>query len=125
MTETEKKALTLLNEVCAEMDLVIVSSLEVDMPGERALLRAIEQHEAFKLEVSNAVTKLIDRVSVNERQRVEPALSRFIIPKPDPLVEVINDADDMVRKPDAPSYAEAIRAALAARGLEIREKSND
>ena len=27
-----------------------------------------------------------------------------------------------VRKPDAPSYAEAIRAALAARGLEIREK---
>ena len=122
MTETEKKALTLLNEVCAEMDLVIVSSLEVDMPGERALLRAIEQHEAFKLEVSDAVTKLIDRVSVNERQRVEPALSRFIIAKPDPLVEVINDADDMVRKPDAPSYAEAIRAALAARGLEIREK---
>ena len=54
-------------------------------------------------------------------------LSKFIIPKPkpDPLVEVINDADDMVRKPDAPSYAEAIRAALAARGFEIREKNDD
>ena len=119
MTETEKKALTLLNEVCAEMGLVIVSSLEVDMPGERALLRAIEQHEAFKLEVSDAIQSCMLGPVAEER------LSPFIIAKPDPLVEVINDADDMVRKPDAPSYAEAIRAALAARGLEIREKSND
>lgn len=118
MTETEKKALTLLNEVCAEMDLAIVSSLEVDMPGERALLRAIEQHEAFKLEVSDAVEAYLAHMS----PWPDTSLRRFIIAKPDPLVEVINDADDMVRKPDAPSYAEAIRAALAARGLEIREK---
>lgn len=117
MTETEKKALTLLNEVCAEMDLVIVSSLEVDMPGERALLRAIEQHEAFKREVSDAVKGYTSMVGLDPKRY----FARFIIPKPDPLVEVINDADDMVRKPDAPSYAEAIRAALAARGYEVRK----
>ena len=90
----------------------------------KALCRAIEQHEAFKREVSDAVEAVFAGYHdapipwVVMRPKLEP----FIIAKPDPLVEVINDADDMVRKPDAPSYAEAIRAALAARGLEIREK---
>ena len=65
--------------------------------------------------------------SVNYDEEAWENLTSLIIsaPKPDPLVEVINDADDMVRKPDAPSYAEAIRAALKARGLEIREKNDD
>lgn len=40
MTETKKKALALLNEVAKEMGLEKVSSLELDMPGERTL-----QHE--------------------------------------------------------------------------------
>ena len=115
MTETEKKALTLLNEVCAEMGLVIVSSLEVDMPGERALLRAIEQHEAFRQEVSDAITGFDEYGTEAAWEK----LSRFIIAKPDPLVEVINDADNMVRKPVAPSYAEALRTAIEARGGRI------
>ena len=121
MTETEKKALTLLNEVCAEMGLVIVSSLEVDMPGERALLRAIEQHEAFRQEVSDAVTGFDEYGTEAAWEK----LSRFIIPKPDPLVEVIADYK---RTKGTGEYAtnkdmaNAIRAALDARGLEIREK---
>ena len=124
MTETEKKALALLNEVEKEMGLEKVSSLELDMPGERALLRAIEQHEAFRQEVSDAVEKHLCTTasSIQIADVTRENLARFSIAKADPLVEVINDADDMVRKPDAPSYAEAIRAALAARGLEIREK---
>ncbi len=91
-----------------------------DLPLRASIIahaRAIEQHEAFKREVSDAIQSCMLGPVAEER------LSPFIIAKPvDPLVEVINDADDMVRKPDAPSYAEAIRAALAARGLEIREK---
>ena len=61
MTETEKKALALLNEICVEMGLDKVSSLELDMPGERALLRAIEQHEAFRIEhLEQALREIID-----------------------------------------------------------------
>ncbi len=92
-----------------------------DLPLRASIIahaRAIEQHEAFKREVSDAVGAYLEHMS----PWPDNSLRRFIIAKPDPLVEVINDADDMVRKPDAPSYAEAIRAALAARGLEIREK---
>lgn len=127
MTETEKKALALLNEVCAEMGLDKVSSLELDMPGERALLRAIEQHEAFRQEVSDAVEAVFAGYHdapipwVVMRRKLEP----FIIAKPDPLVEVIADYK---RTKGTGEYAtnkdmaDALRAALAARGLEIREK---
>lgn len=118
MTETEKKALALVNEVRAEYPLV-----SSEVASNLALCRAIEQHEAFRQEVSDAVEKHLCTTasSIQIADVTRENLARFIIPKPDPLVEVINDADDMVRKPDAPSYAEAIRAALAARGFEVRK----
>ena len=97
-----------------------------DLPLRASIIahaRAIEQHEAFKREVSDGVVKATHTMAAGKLLEASCILAAFIIAKPvDPLVEVINDADDMVRKPDAPSYAEAIRAALAARGLEIREK---
>ena len=80
-----------------------------------ALCRAIEQHEAFRQEVSDAVSQYADEF-------VPADLQRFIIPapKPDPLVAMAegmgyygNDAEDL---------AEEIRAALDALGFEIREK---
>lgn len=90
-----------------------------------ALKEAIEQHEAFRQEVSDAVESLCNTTFVYEEylDMRDMLRRRFIITKPDPLVEVLKDADDMVRVPDAPSYPDAIRAALAKRGLEIREKS--
>ena len=138
MTETEKKALALLNECAGQEVYGGWGTFDPNQsPCTRALCRAIEQHEAFKREVSDAM-KLLSEEHEAFRQEVSDAvgwwnmeyllgddlrkdMARFIIPKLDPLVEVINDADDMVRKPDAPSYAEAIRAALAARGLEVRK----
>ena len=113
MTETKKKALALLNEICVEMGLDKVRSLELDMPGERALLRAIEQHEAFRQEVSDAVVaaKAYYEVPMYD-------LSAFIIAKPDPLVEALGELAD--RNMEAKQAAETLRAALAARGLEIR-----
>ena len=123
MTETEKKALALLNETCAEMGLDKVRSLELDMPGERALLRAIEQHEAYKQEVSDAVETLVDmpRCDPDEVDLVAERLGRFIIAKPDP-VKMLFDYFETTENFYPPEFEGDIRAALAARGLEIREK---
>ena len=112
MTETKKKALALLNETCAEMGLDKVRSLELDMPGERALLRAIEQHEAYKQDVSDAVELRFGR-----RKHEYGCLGRFIIPKTDPLVEALEATGD----DEAEERAWRLRAALAARGLEVRK----
>lgn len=96
-----------------------------DLPLRASIIahaRAIEQHEAFKREVSDAA------VEYNEHgaQSGWLGFDHFIIPKPvDPLVEVIADYK---RTKGTGEYAtnkdmaNALRAALAARGLEIREK---
>ena len=119
MTETEKKALAFLNDVCAEMGLEKVSSLELDIPGERALVRAIEQHQAFRQEVSDAVESRWMNILA---MKCEDVFSRFIIAKPDPLVDAWMDAFPGNHIDDAREECAKINAALAARGLEIREK---
>jgi hypothetical protein len=55
--------------------------------------------------------------------RIRPILERFIIPKPkpDPLVEVMEDLGWY----NAPTDAEDLRAALDALGFEIREKNDE
>lgn len=79
----------------------------------------IEQHEAFRQEVSEAVEAALACGGV-ERLRHEGILSRFIITKPDPLVEAIEDAwgpdlsgDNYKRASDS------LREALAKRGGKI------
>jgi hypothetical protein len=46
-------------------------------------------------------------------------------PKPDPLVEVIAECDDGTYGETKAEYAAKFRAALEARGLEIREKNDE
>ena len=122
MTDIEQKAQSLFSQVLSERG-AMNRNIDRLVSAHEALFRAIEQHEAFRQEVSDAAQEYEEAGYCMGWEGFE----RFIIPKPkpDPLVEVINEADDMVRKPDAPSYAEAIRAALAARGFEIREKNDD
>ena len=122
MTETKKKALALLNEVAKEMGLEKVSSLELDMPGERALLRALEQHEAFKREVSDVISELSSEYESMGSYYADK-LRRFIIAKPD----YVQDALEEVFAGDSLHIdcAKELRAALAARGLEIREVGHD
>ena len=96
----------------------------MDEAAERieALCRAIEQHEAYKQEVSDAC-RILAKFHAMPFDAYK-ILDRFIIPKPkpDPLVEVL-DAIDVSQDLVSPQeYANAIRAALEARGLEIREK---
>ena len=81
--------------------------------------RAIEQHEAFKREVSDAVESRWMNILA---MKCEDVFSRFIISKPDPLVDAWLDAFPGNHIDDAREECAKISAALAARGLEIREK---
>lgn len=83
--------------------------------GHEALCRAIEQHEAFRQEVSDAIV-------IYSPENRNPALGRFIITEPNPLVEVLHEVDTGPEWDSPEDYCNKIRAALEARGLEIREK---
>ncbi len=108
MTEIEQKALALLNE-CGWGGAHLKRAWN---PRYEALCRAIEQHEAFKREVSDAVEASMLSVEAEHRLR------RFILPKPvDPLVEVLAANWVTATQVDA----DYIRAALAKRGFEVRE----
>ena len=115
MTDIERKAQAMLNDA---RDAHV--NPDDYLVGYTALCRAIEQHEAFRQKVSDAVEAVLDRYYV---LNIEDMLSQFIIPKPkpDPLVEVVKGVtwyDDEIT-------VKEIRAALEARGLEIRSKNDD
>lgn len=91
MTDTEQKALALVNEVARERGYKYESVfLDRAFAESEALCRAIGQHEAFRQEVSDAVEHF---------KRCYPdykhasLFDRFIIAKPvDPLVEALDEA---------------------------------
>jgi hypothetical protein len=118
MTDIEAKALALLDEMAAKHNRFprTYTRLERGYTAHEALCRAIEQHEAFKQEVSDAVEtyKADNPFTYNAF-----LLDRFIIPKPkpDPLVEVLKELVLTTRMTSGD-----LRAALEVRGLEIREK---
>ena len=108
MTDIEKKALALLNE-CGWGGAHLKRAWN---PRYEALCRAIEQHEAFKRDVSDAIQSCMLGPVAEER------LSPFILPKPvDPLVEalreVVGDGYTLTEE------AKALRAALAKRNAKI------
>ena len=115
MNDIEQKALALVNEI---ERLRAEAKAHYDRGYYDGYTNLLEQHEAFKQEVSDAVVeyfgpKHLDVILAGHR------LNRFIIPapKPDPLVDVLADTfgASLVNVED-------FRAALEARGLEIREK---
>jgi hypothetical protein len=126
MTDIEAKALALVNEVRRERDgasYTEYTRLHRDLEWSEALCRAIEQHEAFKQEVSEIASSALAMYKrVGEDQCLTAlCLREFIIPKPkrDPLVEIM-EVLDVEWTPD--EYAKAIRAQLDTLGFEIREK---
>jgi len=116
MTDIEAKALALVNEIELERGATPYSKLNRH-GGAEAIYRAIERHEAFKQEVSDAVEGYLDGPPI-ERHLIIDALRNFIIPKPkpDPLVDAWIEATGNT------VGMEPLNAALDARGLEIREK---
>ena len=126
MTETERKALELVNEVSDGFhDVTSIYDIHTAKTLRSALCRAIEQHDAFRQEVSDAVVATYNN-GCSQHPYVSPrdymdGLQRFIIAKPDPLVEVMNEMGFGWSK----TASEELRAALAARGLKIVEVGHD
>lgn len=133
MTDIEQKALALVREVLAERNLSDKRAVRREVsPYTEALCRAIEQHEAFRQEVSDAVSKAIRFCKDGRPASAAGAIGAFVIsaPKPDPLVDAMNDIGIGVYENIKTEYADTLRAdlvrrfrsALDARGFEIREK---
>lgn len=112
MTDIDPKALALLNEF-SDYEVPDLDEAQYST-AIQALCRAIEQHEAFKREVSDAIDSSV------LTPETEAHLSRFIIAKPDPLVEAIQAADEAHPGWESASdYAQHLRAAIEARGGRI------
>ena len=121
MTETERKALALVNEVEPLPHTYDRQSLFQSRPF-KALCRAIEQHEAFRQEVSDAVVGHCVWKDVG----VPEDFHRFIIAKPDNIAAGLALAvEDTLELVVGDEDVNRLRAALAARGLEIREVGHD
>ena len=112
---TEDKALALVNEVRRARGLGPYFECDRTCAEDEALCRSIEQHEAFRQEVSDAMKEYCKGHGI-------PNYDRFIIhePKPDPLVDVAKMMGYF--NTTANHWAEDVRAALDALGFEIKEK---
>ena len=115
MTDTERKALALSIEVREDARMRLCPDPTLLFGNWEALCRAIEQHEAFQQEVSDAVESRWMNILA---MKCEDVFSRFIIAKPDPLVEAWND---MFPRGDCGNCvdAEVLRAAIEKRGGRI------
>ena len=128
----EEKALALVNEIerergDGELTPRIMRGLIID----EALCRAIEQHEAFRQEVSDVASVCAQHFcenswTVGDRQDHIDMLTQFIIPKPnpDPLVDVLLEMDLSSDLEEGQHDAKWLRIKLDALGFEIREKGH-
>ena len=124
MTEIERKALAQAVQAAGRrlQDYNIMAEENVLRQSIEAHARTIKEFDAFRMEVSDALEYFMDGpVGLGTaRER----LGRFILPKPvDPLVEALLQAFPVSfdECPMQPCDVDNFRAALAARGLEIRE----
>jgi len=124
MTDIEAKALALVNEVNVGRGYAPYARFDRDFDHTcEALCRAIEQHEAFEQKVSDIVEAYVNATSVDDWEK----LKSLIIPKPkpDPLLEAVGEAMQKHEVYSKYELTDSIRAALEARGLEIRSKKDD
>jgi hypothetical protein len=117
MTDIEARALALINEVRRQYP-----NAPDYTTSHIAIYRAIERHEAFKQEVSDALVEYFGEHLVAED--AGDTLASFVIPKPkpDPLFDVMWDLGMADNRRGVEFMAARINEALEARGLEIREK---
>lgn len=128
MTPIEQQALALINEIYREKGDVAQGWFQRTLENKygEALCRAIERHDAFKREVSDAVEDATADWSGDpcEGAIAVQNLKRFILPKPvDPLMEALRDVREVFEGAfeDGQQEADYFRELLAARNLEIRE----
>ena len=130
MTEIEAKALALVNETCdpgyAHDDLNAVDEQELRdalIHAARCTKATEALHAAEMRELKERFSEAVERVlTVTDRRQETHAwrvLSPFILPAPDPLVEVF--ASLPVGFAGCVDGADALRAAMLARGYEWRK----
>ena len=123
MTDIEQKALALVQEVQGFECGVSIYHVHNAKLLRQALCRAIEQHEAFRQEVSDAVERWTIEYLLGNSLRKD--MAQFIIPKPvDQLAKVLKKLDLSDEK-EARHYAEWVRNELDELGYEIREKAGE
>lgn len=124
MTEIEKQALALLDEVCRERGLPNPYPISrKNFSIEEALCRALEQSAALQAEFDQFRQEVSDAVEADVNKQiqcgVEPQFRtnsvRFVLPKPDPLVEAMNEMGFGCSEADA----KGLRDALAKRNARI------
>ena len=109
MTDIEQKALALLNEVRDERGFRLNVEMQREDMAQEALCRALEQHEAFRKEVSDVAEACQTYTAASF---IKGQLNRFIIAKPDPLVDLCYSMGLKVT-------GHELRAAIEARGGRI------
>ena len=118
MTDIKKKALELLDAVAKERgDADGWGFVNREDIRSEALCRAIEQHEAFRQEVSEFALGVKGYMASVKAMAWQSDCDEFILPKTDPLVEAVNEAWGW-RGPH-PDVTENLRAAIEARGGRI------
>ena len=121
MTDIDTKALEHACQ-CAGRSVHHFDRMALDLPLRASIVahaRAIEQHEAYKREVSDVCEGLLACTNANKRYGASLVLNRFIIAKPDPLVEVISEVRVSPRLRSDQEMADEFRAAIEARGGRI------
>ena len=124
MTETEKKALEQAVAAAGRrmQDYAIMAEENVLRQSIVAHARAIEQHEAFKREVSEFALGVKGYMASVKAMAWQSDCDEFIIPKLDPLVEAMRDAcgaQGIATKHTPGELTKHFRTALAARGGRI------
>ena len=118
MTDTiEQKALALVNEVAQDVRYEPDDFEEERRDVFKALCRAIEQHEAFRQEVSDAVEGVVNSTYMPAPS--EHKLRRFIIAKPDPLAECLLELELSEDYKEARHDAEWLVKTIEKRGGKI------
>lgn len=117
MTDIDPKALEHACH-CAGRSVHHFDRMALDLPLRASIVahaRAIEQHEAFRREVSDAV---VDYCGYAPTDGPSHPITRFIIAKPDPLVDALAELhwayDD-----NGNEMASELRAAIEKRGGKI------
>lgn len=149
MSDTEKEkfrqiGIDLINEYRVRGGFKPIDWLAVMTPEASAFIRSIQLHEKTKKELQGVKQELADfRQEVSEAIRADvdyqiankaipqyrANIVRFYIPavEPDPLVEIFDECfnqDVLEGETWSEAMARKTRAAMDARGLELREKSD-
>jgi hypothetical protein len=124
MTELEPSAKAWMDAV--QVEVPFMNRLSVATVAlERALLEIeVKKHELrdFKQKVSDECAWIL---AYSATKTIRERLSRFIIPKPDPLTEVLWDLGMANGRDGEVAMANRINDALKARNLKIVEVKND